>query len=333
MKVAFLIDKESVFNTYNFIKLINEVARKENISIDFIVSIKKCKFYDFVFSLTDKYNNNPEYKHYNIYPLYLDDDVKEFSLNDLFYGREYYDEYEYEELFYYEKSVISKIIKEFKENNKDYLYASEFLKKAKSRKEDFIFLDGEKKVLLSAPHNVSQYYKGIYKVKDLNTGKLVVNVLEKTKCYGIIKTKNIGNIFKDDNANRQIKCPYRTRIKKMVIDYNIKAIIDLHALRSNRKEQINFGINGGDNLFNDKKCLNDLIQICSSYGFNVSVDKPFKGGYPTISEYANKQLGIYSLQIEINSKYINYIYKASQYNKIVDMIIEICNYLNSLSIK
>lgn len=327
MKVAFLIDRDSVFNTSNFIKLINEIGEKEDLKIDFIMNLKKCSLYDFIFSFSKKYEKEVKRKWYKVYPLYDDLEIKEFVDNDLFYYNEYYDFGEYNELFVYEKSVITKIIHEFKENNKEYINTLEMIEKVSENKNDFAVIKGNKKVLISAPHNVSQYFNGRYKPRDLGSGNLALGVARKSDCYCIIKTKNIGNVFKNDNANKQVKCKYKDEIKKLVNDNKIKLLIDIHTLTKNRKEQINLGTDYGRNIFNNNECKDNLVKIINDYGFTVSVDYPFSGGGNTVASYSNKELGIYSLQIEINSKYINYNSKFSRYKELVEMINEMIDYL------
>lgn len=329
MKIAFLIDSDSVFYTQNFIKIIREISNKDKLKIDFLVELKRCNFYDFIFSFTSKYEDKLKEKSYKVYPLYKDEEIQEFLNNDLFYYNEYYDSYEYDELFIHEKSVIRKIIKDFKEKNKEYFYSCQMLENFENDdKNDFVCLQGDLPIIVSAPHNVSQYFGGIYKVSDYGTGKLAFSVMENSKCHCIIKTKNIGSVFKNDNANKQSRCPYKSAIKEMVNDYKIKAIVDIHALKKSRKEQINLGIDGGCNLFNNKEYINDIINIIKNSGFEVSLDEPFRGGGNTISGYSNKKLGIYSLQVEINSKFINYNYKTSRYNDLVKMISQIVYYLD-----
>lgn len=329
MKIAFLIDRDSVFNTPNFIKLIREIEVSDKVKIDFLMDLKKCYFYDFIFSFTNKYEEKIMNKPYKVYPLYEDKEIIEFMNNDLFYYNEYHDEYEYNELFIYEKSVIKKIIKDFKEENREYLYSLEMVNRFENDdRYDFISLSGDVPVIVSAPHNASQYLNGIFKVSDYGSGRLAFSVMEKSKCHGIIKTKNIGSVFKNDNANKQRNCPYKDTISHIVKEENIKALIDIHTLRRTRKEEINIGIDGGSNLFYNQNFINDISNIVKSNGFKLSIDEPFRAGGTTISKFASKKLGIHSIQIEINSKFINYNYKTCKYNELVKMISEIVNYMN-----
>ena len=333
MKIAFLIDNDSVFNTPNFIKLIREIEISDNVKIDFLMDLKKCHICDVIFSFTKKFEEKINSKPYKVYKLYEDERVMEFINNDLFYYNEYHDEYEYNELFVYEKSVIRNIIKEFKEKNKEYLYSLEMVSSLeKDERYDFVTLNGEVPVIVSAPHNVSQYLNGIFKVSDYGSGRLAFSIMEKSKCYGIIKTRNIGNVFKNDNANKQRNCPYRKAITKMVEEGKIKALIDIHTLRRTRKEEINIGIDGGSNVFYNQEIIKGVSKIIKDNGFKLSIDNPFRAGGTTISKFASKKLGIYAIQIEINSKFVNYNYKSSKYNELVKMISEIVSYMN-LNIK
>lgn len=330
MKIAFLIDKSSIFNTHNFIKLIKQIEISDNVKIDFLMDLRKCHFYDFIFSFTNKYEEKLNSQLYKVYPLYKDVQIQEFINNDLFYYNEYHDEYEYNELFAYERAVIQNIITEFKEKNKDYLYSVEMVDSFENdNRYDFISLSGDVPVLVSAPHNVSQYLNGMFKVSDYGTGRLAFNVMENSKCYAIIKTRNVGSVFKNDNANRQRNCPYRKSIERIVEDENIKGLIDIHTLKKSRKEEINIGIDGGSNLFHDSVFIKNISKIIKDNGFELSIDIPFRGGGDTITKFASKKLGIHAFQLEINSKFINYNYKSCRYFQLVKMISELVYYMNN----
>ena len=168
-----------------------------------------------------------------------------------------------------------------------------------------VYQKGSTNILVSAPHNVSQYYMGVYKVSDFGTGTIVASLNLLSDCNLIIKTKNIGSVFVNDNANREINSNYRETIKKEVKENKIKAVLDIHALRKTRKEEINIGINNGININNDKELLNMLVSIANKHNFNVSIDAPFHAGKGTISSFVHNECGVIGIQYEINSKFIN----------------------------
>ena len=264
MEIAILIDKDSVFNTVNFKKIIREIEKEENAKISLLINVKRYFHEDFIISFTDKYEDYFKHVKYKVYSVYDDENVIDMLNNDLLYLKDYYSDNEYDELFFYEKSIIKKIINNFKKNNKLYLESKSLLKEYSCKKGDFVYDKGEVNIIVSAPHNVSQFYNGVYKKADFGTGTIASSLKLLTDCNVMIKTKNIGNVFVNDNANRG-KCKYKTRLNKEIKDNKIKALIDLHAMRISREEEINIGINGGININHDTILLNKLRSIALKY--------------------------------------------------------------------
>ena len=56
MEIALIIDKDSVFNTVNFNKILKELENEENIKIVTYVYLKSYFSEDFICALTDKYD-------------------------------------------------------------------------------------------------------------------------------------------------------------------------------------------------------------------------------------------------------------------------------------
>lgn len=324
MKIAVLLDNNSIFNNSEFIKVIKQISIEEKVKIDLLFNLRKCNYYDLVFSFSKKLKEKLDKKIYK-YIMFYDSEIQSYINGSLADD----DLYEYNELVKKQEEKIKEEIRKFKEENKQYVEGDYILKGLEEdTSKDFQSFDGEIPVIVSAPHNVSQYYNGTYKKSDYGTGRLAFNVIKNCNCYGIIKTRNVGNVLKNDNVNMQKKSLYKDEIKRIVKENKVKAIIDIHSLNRKREEDINLGLNGGINLFNDYKCIKEISNIINKYGYNISFDFPFKGGNNTISGYANNCLGIHSIQIEINSKYINYNYKTSKYNELVKMISELVIYLN-----
>lgn len=327
MEIAILIDKDSVFNTVNFKKIIKEIEKEENAKISMLINMKRYFHEDFIISFTDKYEDYFKHVKYKVYSVYDDENVIDMLNNDLLYLKDYYSDNEYDELFFYEKSIIKKIINNFKKNNKLYLESKSLLKEYSCKKGDFVYDKGEVNIIVSAPHNVSQFYNGVYKKADFGTGTIASSLKLLTDCNVMIKTKNIGNVFVNDNANRG-KCKYKTRLNKEIKDNKIKALIDLHAMRISREEEINIGINGGININHDTILLNKLRSIALKYKFSTSIDTPFHAGKGTVSSYVHDECHIIGVQLELNSKFINYNFKSQRYNDLVNMISEMVIYLN-----
>lgn len=327
MEIAILIDKDSAFNTVNFKKIIKEIEKEECVKISVFVGIRHYFSEDFIIAFTNKYEEYFKKQKYKVYPLYDDENIKEMLNNDLLYLNGYYSEKEYKELFFYEKSVVKNIINDFKKNNALYLESKKKLKDYCSKQGDFIYDKGNLNVIVSAPHNVSQYYNGLYKKADFGSGTIVSSIKLLTDCNVIIKTKNIGNVFVNDNANRG-SCEYKNRIAKEIKNDNIKALVDIHTLKQTREEEINIGINYGININNDMKLLNTIRSIAMKYRFSTSIDTPFHADKGTIASFVHDECNIIGIQLELNAKFINYNFKSQRYNDLVKMISEIVVYLN-----
>ena len=108
MEIAILIDKDSVFNTVNFKKIIREIEKEENAKISMLINVKRYFHEDFIISFTDKYEDYFKHVKYKVYSVYDDENVIDMLNNDLLYLKDYYSDNEYDELFFYEKSIIKK---------------------------------------------------------------------------------------------------------------------------------------------------------------------------------------------------------------------------------
>lgn len=82
---------------------------------------------------------------------------------------------------------------------------------------DYIFFEGENSVLISVPHGISQTRLGKHKVAELGTIPLGILLAERTKSHVFIKTKN-----NFDDANFDINCAYRKKLKKIIKEKKIR---------------------------------------------------------------------------------------------------------------
>ena len=124
------------------------------------------------------------------------------------------------------------------------------------RKNSFEVVEGSVPILLSAPHNVEQVREKQKKPLDLGTGHLLLKTVNESRAYGIIKTNCIGKIGEvDDDPNYELEHPYKEKIKELLNENKIKALIDIHSLGKDRPEQINLGINDGKNIQNKFELL------------------------------------------------------------------------------
>ncbi|MCQ2976779.1 MAG: N-formylglutamate amidohydrolase [archaeon] len=166
--------------------------------------------------------------------------------------------------------------------------------------EDFELQEGKEKIMLSAPHAFIHLRDGEIRLAETNTNKIVLDLCDELKTYGIYKT-----ISSDNDANYDKDCQYKKECLKQVKRSKIKLLIDFHGMASEREEDICIGIANYELVNNDKEFIDQVIKIFNKNGFkNVSIDKPFDcTRKECVSNYIHAETGIYAMQIEINGKY------------------------------
>lgn len=162
-----------------------------------------------------------------------------------------------------------------------------------------IILDGNKKVMFSAPHAVEQTRDGKTKFAEPETGE-IVKLLNSLGYPCIIKTENLN-----DDANNDLECNYKKDLVEYIKNNKIVALIDLHEMAPTRQQWICLGTGGEKclNLLGDHKKESKIIEMLSQYFDNVSLNNPFSAsGMGTISRYMSECCNIPCVQIEINCK-------------------------------
>lgn len=206
---------------------------------------------------------------------------------------------------YYKFKEIRKVI--LRENDRDYI--SEI---------------GENRVIISAPHGVTQRRLGRLKVAELGTIPVAKIVANETKSNLIVKTRNLN-----DDANFDYKSKYRQEIKRIIRIKKCRYLLDIHGMSKNREYDINLGIHLGQNIKVNEKLFDEVLKIFKKNNFTISIDQPFCAGYQTISGYFAKKYQIWTMQIEINCDITNNPINITKCNRLVNTLIEITNLLNS----
>lgn len=211
----------------------------------------------------------------------------------------------------YSEEYISK--QEMQFMNNDYLGSGE---------NDYKYKSGTIPVLISAPHTVKQWRDNQYKGADVYTGALVKALQKSTGAHIIYKTSSNG----DENYTNK-ETAYRKKIKSIVRNNDIKVIIDLHGMLSYKKSDIDIGTGNSSNInLLGQKYILSLIKN-SFIESNYSVNKYFTGGGPnTISTYCSKNLGVPTVQFEINGKY-----RSTDSKKFTYMVNTLTKAINNLS--
>ena len=195
------------------------------------------------------------------------------------------------------------------------------------KEESFKIINGNKKILLSAPHSVLHQRQNNIRESETRTGDIVKRVAKESKSFAIYKIKPEFN-----DANWDKKCEYKNKIKEIVEKEKIKALIDIHGMAAYRKQDICIGVNHGKNIKNNYNILNKIIKIFNKYGFkNITIDEPFAASYEyCVSTYIAQTCNILTFQIEINRKYRSSTYKEyEKYNNLKEAIKEIVDFLEA----
>lgn len=182
---------------------------------------------------------------------------------------------------------------------------------------DHVLLRGEGNVLISAPHAVSQVRLGKHKYSEIGSLATVLYLHDKTNVYTIAKTKN-----NNDDANFDKDSRYKDTIRRVVKDKNIKYLIDFHGLAAKRVCDVNLGTHIGKNVKSDVELFNRLNDSLVAAGLNVSIDQPFMARYHTISSSINDELGIWTIQVEINCSITNQKENFNKYSKLLSALLD-----------
>ena len=166
------------------------------------------------------------------------------------------------------------------------------------REQTFVLVEGNRKVMVSAPHAVEHTREGKVRYPEPQTAELAKALHQRLGCPIIYKTVNAG-----DDANYDEKCVYKQTLAEYVREQEVSFLIDLHQMAGFRKEQICLGTGYGKNISEAE--AGRCVQAFTKQGLEVSVDKPFAASYPyTVAAYIHQECGIPCVQIEINSNLV-----------------------------
>lgn len=164
-------------------------------------------------------------------------------------------------------------------------------------RQSFELIDGQGKIMVSAPHSATQIRRGKLKEAEPQTGVIAKLLHDDLDIPIIYKTKNMG-----DDANFDINSDYKKALIEYIVNNKIKLLIDLHQLSPSRKEKIDICTGKLKNIDNPEIINVFFNEFLLADIDNIQIDKPFSGSLPTtIVTYVRNITGIQSLQIEINS--------------------------------
>ena len=186
----------------------------------------------------------------------------------------------------------------------------------KNKNKDHVIVIGSNKVLISAPHGVSQVRLGKYKACEIGSLATALYLQQETDSYAIVKAKN-----NNDDANFDEQSSYKTSIEKLIEEQGITFVIDLHGLAAKRDCDVNLGIHLGNNIKTNEALFHNLYDALVANNFIVKIDQPFMAGSQTIAgSIANKFPHVWTLQIEINCSITNKVENFARYKKLLKML-------------
>lgn len=194
---------------------------------------------------------------------------------------------------------------------------------AEHQEEPFYYELGKSHILLSAPHAVSQVRLGKPKYAEPGTVSAALILAKRLNASYIVRTKN-----NEDDPNFDQQSPYREKIKYMLSVKGVKYLLDIHGLAKHRECDINLGIHLGENIKSNAPLFNKLEQSLKQAGFVVYVDQPFMAQASTISSYFAKEFGVWTVQLEINSKITNESANIGKLNLLLNTLTEVFKTLN-----
>jgi len=185
-----------------------------------------------------------------------------------------------------------------------------------NKEEDYLLIEGSRKVILSAPHGVSQLRLGKSKVAEPGSLATALYLQKVCDTYLIAKTKS-----NFDDANFDEVSAYKDEIDRLATMSKITHVIDFHGLASFREMDINLGTHLEQNTQTDPKLLDWLGKELEKEGFRVSYDSPFMGKGNAIAGYIKKRHpDLWTLQVEINCSITNKKENMDKYKLLLQVL-------------
>ncbi|MBR9690315.1 hypothetical protein GOV08_01385 [Candidatus Woesearchaeota archaeon] len=165
----------------------------------------------------------------------------------------------------------------------------------------FKIFKGDIPVIISAPHSARTIRKGVVKKRDSVTGTIAYLLHKLTGAYAFVTL----HLDKDSNYYEDTK--YKKYIKKIILEKNIKFLIDIHGCSAQRPFSIDLGTNHHETIKNIDKIISILKNSFKKQGI-TKVNEDFfnfkHGTQQTMTMYASYYIP--AVQIEINKDLRNF---------------------------
>lgn len=177
----------------------------------------------------------------------------------------------------------------------------------------YLIKEGKIPVMLTAVHTIRQEKSEYVKPSEPYTSAICQYVGNEIDGSYFIKAIDTGI-----DTNSIIIDEFKQRLLKMILDNNIKLLIDLHGASETRDFDVEIGTL--NNLSADHSTIKTLIDCFKNNGINqVAINNPFIGGGVTRYIYENTDIDV--IQLEINHRYRD-INNLGECQKVCDALTE-----------
>ncbi|GJM15669.1 MAG: hypothetical protein DHS20C13_09960 [Thermodesulfobacteriota bacterium] len=181
------------------------------------------------------------------------------------------------------------------EDRQKYLYREAISPNA----EGSVYIRGDLPILVSAPHASVHERMGKLKRQEFYTGALSVLMHALTGCH----TLYTNRLMKSD-PNYNDDSPYKAKLTEIVKTNEIKFLIDLHGTGSEREHDIYPGVGiSKEFLLSNDNFMDGLESEAALNDISVGGLDIFPAAKQmTVTKYAARELGVPSIQLEINRR-------------------------------
>lgn len=184
-----------------------------------------------------------------------------------------------------------------------------------------IVLPGNSGIIVSAPHATNHIRLNKYKVHERYTGALSALMHSLTGATSIY-----SNSVSISDSNYYDNSAYKTLLEKTTGKYRYNFLLDIHGTGEEREFDLYPGIGINKKfLLGRTKILDDLYRTADKYKISLGgLDRFPASKQQTVTKFCATQLGIPSMQIEINKRYRK---PESGPEKFLDMILFLRDFL------
>lgn len=169
---------------------------------------------------------------------------------------------------------------------------------------DFKIVEGENKVLISAPHADLHRRPNLlkkYEVGEKYTQDIVQELCNLTQSNGIMLVQKVEY---DPNYHKLIDNPYKKEVERIVKEKKIKRFIDIHGLRN--IYDIDIAIYYKTRFSKSFRMAQELEKYIDNgqlSGINIQILRLLDNDQETLTEYVADKLRLPAIQVEI-AKYL-----------------------------